>query len=617
MDDSGRSVASPEEATAAALRALSTRGFVGVAAALREAGRSDLAEGLQALHKKNPAPAREVRGLLEQLRTHAEETWNVFSDSRALLNFSPLPVLRDFERDDLHRIRLLFGGNRLGKSTHGLVEVARLSGGLHPYLSSGLAPPPPPGEFRVRVPAPSLGCVVCTDFKKLRNVILRKLTEDHELANIPHIRGGLIPRNAIVKWHEKWGELDLDNGSKILLMSENQQLKSFESLRLHWVLIDEEVPHELFQALWVRLTDMQGPLMWTLTALTEASAWIDEELLNPERPLAPYIGQYGGTTDDNIYFTAEQIAATFAAFDQFEAEARRTGRLIRGSKYSYVPRETITRRAEISMRLARERQIFGRFRIDAGVIGARKAFELVPDARGELTLFVDPKGVKGSSLGVGCDLAAGIEGADRSVLYARDAGAPDRRLLARLSGFPRGDEVDAVWLPVIFRLFSDAHEIVVNVERAGEGIGVVKRLLDRRLPRNVRLYVHMQPGRRLRAGAPPPLPGYPMNEESRWALVRREREAMMDLSIDQPCEMKLREHETFEVDPSSGKRKPEARRGRHDDHIFADAHTHVACDECVPMPHGREGAPKRVGIRVGDARRRRVAPGKTADALFS
>ena len=144
------------------------------------------------------------------------------------------------------RIRLLFGGNRSGKSTAGVVELLWRLLGRHPFQDS---------------PVPIKAVLICQDFSNSwQDVLYPKILE--------WLPEGVLDRpeknqsGVVVK-------LRFKNGSVLDVKSHDQDPKIFESSDYDLAFFDEPPPQHLWKAVWRGLTDRGGRAYICGTPITE------------------------------------------------------------------------------------------------------------------------------------------------------------------------------------------------------------------------------------------------------------------------------------------------------------------------------------------------------------
>ena len=218
----------------------------------------------------------------------------------------------DFHKAN-NRVRVVFGGNRSGKSTAGVNEARWLAEGSHPFR-----------PYRT----PTKGCIVCQDFQThATDVIVPKIHEWFPPGLIQSIDKN--QSGTPVKFH-------LRNGSTIDIKSHDQDIKVFEGSDYDWIWFDEPPPKAIYQALWRGLTDRRGIAYITGTPITEP--WLAD--VYAKAVAEENKGMYWATfmnTDLNATNLGEgnreeglkRIEEFLDAFDDpDEKETRRSGKLL-------------------------------------------------------------------------------------------------------------------------------------------------------------------------------------------------------------------------------------------------------------------------------------------------
>lgn len=191
------------------------------------------------------------------------------------------------EAGKTHRRRLFLGGNRSGKTTGGVNEARAHAYGYRYWEVPGLSLHPtgdlPPREqiptqYWTRradgIPTriPSVGMVV-SGLPRLRGIgetIFPKLFDDLPEALRAQKLDFKVARGAqsVPDW------VKFPNGSRILFATEEQDDSSFEGFVLDYAWVDEPIRRSIYNALWTRLMDFQGPIWFTLTPLGAKGAWM-------------------------------------------------------------------------------------------------------------------------------------------------------------------------------------------------------------------------------------------------------------------------------------------------------------------------------------------------------
>lgn len=211
-----------------------------------------------------------------------------------------------------NRVRLLFGGNRSGKTTAGTMEFYWLLSGTHPFI---------------KCKTPIKAVLVCQDFQNhAKDVIVPKITEwfpEGFIVNMEKNQVGIV-----VKLYCK-------NGSTVDIRSHDQDIKIFESSDYDLAWFDEPPPEKLFKAVWRGLTDRGGRAYITGTPITEP--WVHDlyMMAQSEDNKGIYWSLFM-ETDDNAFNLGEgdvelgkkRIEEFISVFDAEEREARRKGRFL-------------------------------------------------------------------------------------------------------------------------------------------------------------------------------------------------------------------------------------------------------------------------------------------------
>ena len=214
----------------------------------------------------------------------------------------------EFHRDP-HRVRVLFGGNRSGKTLAGAVETVYYALGIHPYRD---------------VPVPSRGWVV-----SLTNEVQRDVAQKEILYWLPRwriknitVRAGRKddPENAIID------TIILDNGSTIGFKSVDQGREKFQGTSLHYCWFDEEPPKPIYDECRMRLMDTRGEMWVTMTPL-QGLSWAHDILYLNEAG-DPNIRYWQMEWADNPFLSPEEIAEQEATMTEDEREARQYGRFV-------------------------------------------------------------------------------------------------------------------------------------------------------------------------------------------------------------------------------------------------------------------------------------------------
>lgn len=154
------------------------------------------------------------------------------------------------------RLTAAFGGNRSGKTLWGLMIVLYECLGIHPCQKDGIRPQPP-----------LYWRVVTTGFTNGIEKVVRPTIES------------LLPRNSYT-YHEKKATYTLSNGSRIELMSYDQDRSKFGGASRDGTMFDEEPPYVIYQECLMRVLDRKGRILFAMTPESGMSWIYDEVYLN-------------------------------------------------------------------------------------------------------------------------------------------------------------------------------------------------------------------------------------------------------------------------------------------------------------------------------------------------
>jgi hypothetical protein len=207
---------------------------------------------------------------------------------------------------------MVFAGNRFGKSTAGAVELLWRALGRHPF---------------VKCPVPIKALIVATDFENhVKNVIEPKIIQwapPGTITKIDRNQQGAARR------------FTFSSGSICDVLSQDQDLKVFESSDYDLCWFDEPVKQQIFNAVWRGLTDRGGYAYLTGTPLTEP--WLFQEFQKTLEDKDDGIRwAIFGKTEDNATNLGEgnkevglkRIAQLAEMFDPEERAARLEGQFL-------------------------------------------------------------------------------------------------------------------------------------------------------------------------------------------------------------------------------------------------------------------------------------------------
>lgn len=183
--------------------------------------------------------------------------------------YKPIGKQEAFHEADDAAVRLVLGSNRSGKSVAGVAEAIAHSLGYRPWL-----PEDHPNRI-VRlsngdpIPVPNIGRVIAQNAQQaIKQTIWPKYEE-------------WAPRGWYTVKRDNRGiptEITWKNGSKVYLMSNEQDDMAFEGTNGHWFWGDEPFDYRKYTGLRRGLVDFDGHCWMTMTPLTQP--WIHDVIVS-------------------------------------------------------------------------------------------------------------------------------------------------------------------------------------------------------------------------------------------------------------------------------------------------------------------------------------------------
>jgi phage terminase large subunit-like protein len=205
---------------------------------------------------------------------------------------------RGFQEDFLNsrsRFRVVFAGNRSGKSKVSAYEVVRFALGL-----------------REGVEVPNEGWVVSPD-SRVAFVVM-----------IPYVKQFL--GNQVKKFYKREQILEVKNGSVIYFKSTDSGVEKFTGASIRYCAIDEDVPEEIFREIVMRTVDKKGDLWITITPLY--STWMYEKIYLRQFT-DPELQVFQGSTYENASNLPEgEIERLKTLYSPEELQARLYGKFL-------------------------------------------------------------------------------------------------------------------------------------------------------------------------------------------------------------------------------------------------------------------------------------------------
>jgi hypothetical protein len=220
-----------------------------------------------------------------------------------ILNYDPHEKQIEFHQDETVG-RLFAGGNRSGKTVAGICEDIWWLTGKHPYIET----PEPP----------VYGRLITVDFKNGSKKIIE-----------PTLRQW-VPRSELIgnSWDRSWNKSDhiltLRNGSKLEIMSHDQDLEAFAGSARHFLHVDEECPRTIFTESKLRLVDFNGRYWLTMTPV-EGMTWVYEDLVENSNER---IKIFTASVHDNPAITGEGKDSILSDISEEERAIREHGTFV-------------------------------------------------------------------------------------------------------------------------------------------------------------------------------------------------------------------------------------------------------------------------------------------------
>lgn len=227
-------------------------------------------------------PSQSLDDILEQFTQRLETT----ATKPNIYRYVPMEMQELFQQSQAKN-RILFGGNRGGKTYGGGADDVQVLLHRHPYRQHLYAD----GPLRLRW--------IGIDFDRGIDQIAIPLISQ------------LIPPSFLINgswedsYHRSGHMLTLNDKSTMSFMSYEQSADKFQGVSLHHVHMDEEPPKEIFSETVLRLLDTNGT--WTISETpVQQLEWIQDDLIEPsESGARPDIQVFYLNTMDNIHLSTQ------------------------------------------------------------------------------------------------------------------------------------------------------------------------------------------------------------------------------------------------------------------------------------------------------------------------
>ena len=256
--------------------------------------------------RKPPATYDELLGAFTERIAQTVRRPNIY-------RYGAMPHQELFHQCDT-KGRILFGGNRAGKTYAGTADDVMILTRRHPYRSHLY---PDEGPIRMRF--------IGVDFERgIEQTALPLFAE-------------LIPPSFLANgsWEDSYRAashmLTLADKSTVSFMSYEQDANKFQSVSLHHIHFDEEPPKQIFDESMLRLVDVGGS--WTLSETpVQQLEWVEDELIQPSlEGIRPDVKVFYLDTRDNVNLPPEELIALEASLTPEERVIRLEGKYKGGS----------------------------------------------------------------------------------------------------------------------------------------------------------------------------------------------------------------------------------------------------------------------------------------------
>lgn len=242
---------------------------------------------------------------VEQLNTLLQYKYELEDRQKnyGICYYKPQPYQQKFH-DSFKKIRLMLGGNQVGKTECGVAEDIRIALAMDNTIEKLKCRPP----YRIRVAANDLD-------KGVQETLVPKYEK-------------LLPYDCIDRISKysggQWKKLTFKNKSTIEFLSYEQETKLYEGWTGHYAHFDEPPPQDKYTATVRGLMRFDGKLSITATPLNEP--WIYDEIYLPGMKGNKDIDIFEVSLFDNIYLTEKARQFFISQIPEEEKDARVYGK---------------------------------------------------------------------------------------------------------------------------------------------------------------------------------------------------------------------------------------------------------------------------------------------------
>lgn len=247
-------------------------------------------------------------GLKHLSRAQKEELALLLLEKQRRLRENPLKYAQQHAKQQeasasRKSLRVLFWGNRVGKTEWGAMESAKIILGEHPFIE--------PGD----------GWVFCPSFDEQKDTTQEKLLRyipEHRIIDRTWLRKGILKEIVV-----QTGEAHY----KITFKSYEQGREKAQGAGKAFVWFDEEPPKDIFEECSVRVAAGRPLFMWMTMTPIKGMTWVYQDLYLNTANVDLFVST--ATWDDNPFLTAEQKAKMAGRLTGNALKVRKEGKFMR------------------------------------------------------------------------------------------------------------------------------------------------------------------------------------------------------------------------------------------------------------------------------------------------
>lgn len=211
-----------------------------------------------------------------------------------------LPWQKMFHRSK-RKLRIVAGGNRIGKTEAGAREALWYSLGQHPYRS---------------IATPNKGWILSVNYNQQREAAQAKITKlcpKSEIKRVVNIQRGIIDY------------IELNNGSLIYFKSAEVGREAMQGADIDWLWCDEEPPEDIYKECIIRVGGGRKLIIWITMTPLKGFTWMWHQIWKKAEH-DPNMERFFASIYDNKFITKDELRRVEEAFpDEYERAARLKG----------------------------------------------------------------------------------------------------------------------------------------------------------------------------------------------------------------------------------------------------------------------------------------------------